>query len=389
MEFEQIQKAVSDGIQDGVKSALAALPAVETKSTIVITKDEADKPFRSLGEQLQAVKAATINPAHSDPRLAGIAAKAVLGLNEGIGSEGGFLLQDDFEAGLFKIMYETGEILRRVRRTQLSGPALSWNALDETSRADGSRFGGLQTYWIAEAATKTAGKPAFRRQRLELEKLIGVFYATDELLTDAPALNSMVSEMFSEEMYFVAEDAVVNGNGAGQPLGILNAAALVTVAKEAGQAADTIVYENILKMWSRMHARSRPNAAWFINQDCEPQLNSMSLAIGTGGVPVYLPPGGLSVSPYASLMGRPVIPVEYCQTVGDKGDIYLADFSQYRMIENGGIEAASSIHVQFLTDQTVFRFVMRLNGVPMWSSAVTPKNGSNTLSPFVTLAVRA
>ena len=55
-------------------------------------------------------------------------------------------------------------------------------------------------------------------------------------------------------------------------------------------------------------------------------------------------------------------------------------------IEKGGIESASSIHVQFLTDETTFRFVYRFDGGPMWSSTLTPFKGSNTQSPFVVLA---
>jgi HK97 family phage major capsid protein len=173
------------------------------------------------------------------------------------------------------------------------------------------------------------------------------------------------------------------------PQGILPSAGMVNVAKEAGQAADTVVVPNIVKMWSRMWIRSRSNAVWFIHQDLEPQLFQLQLPVGTGGQAVYMPPGGLSATPYATLMGRPVVPVEYCQTVGDRGDIILADLSQYQMIEKGGIQSASSIHVQFVYDETVFRFVYRVDGSNIWNSALTPKNGTNTVAPFVLLAERA
>jgi HK97 family phage major capsid protein len=129
---------------------------------------------------------------------------------------------------------------------------------------------------------------------------------------------------------------------------------------------------------------------WVINQDCEPQLMQMSLGVGTGGVALYFPPGGLSAAPYATLMGRPVIAAEYMQTLGDQGDIMLADFSEYQMIEKGGVQTASSIHVNFTYDETVFRFVYRTDGQPKWNSALTPFSGSaNTLSPFVILDERA
>jgi len=142
-------------------------------------------------------------------------------------------------------------------------------------------------------------------------------------------------------------------------------------------------------MWSRCWAPSRKNAVWLINQDCEPQLNGMSIAVGTGGIPVYLPAGGLSQSPYSTLFGRPVIPVEYCATVGDQGDIILADFTQYQAIDKGVLKTATSIHVRFDYNETAFRFVFRFDGQPSWKSALTPYKGSNTLSPFVALANRA
>jgi HK97 family phage major capsid protein len=171
-------------------------------------------------------------------------------------------------------------------------------------------------------------------------------------------------------------------------LGILNSGCLVSVSAETGQAAATVVYENINKMWARMIASSRPNAVWVINQDVEPQLNQMSIAVGTGGVPVYLPAGGAAAAPYATLFGRPVIPIEQCQTVGTVGDIMLCDYTQYYAIDKGGMKRDVSIHVRFVYDESVFRFVYRFDGQPMLGSAITPKNGTNDLSHFVALASR-
>ncbi len=122
--------------------------------------------------------------------------------------------------------------------------------------------------------------------------------------------------------------------------------------------------------------------------DIEPQLFTMSLTVGSGGVPVYMPAGGVSGTPYSTLFGRPVIPLEQCQTLGTPGDIILADFSQYLLIDKGGINAASSIHVRFLYDENVFRFIYRVDGQPIWNQPVTPFKGSSTKSPFVALAAR-
>lgn len=341
--------------------------------------------FKSLGEQLLAVyQASSPERVTLDNRL-----KAT-GLQEGNPSDGGFLVQHDFAAELLRRTYDTAILGSRVRRIPISANSngVKINAIDETSRADGSRFGGVQAYWTAEAAQMTGSRPKFRQISLELEKLTGLCYATDELLRDAQALESVILTAFPEEFNFKIDDAILRGTGAGMPQGILNSAALVTVDAETGQGADTVEPENIVKMWSRMWGRSRSNAVWLINQDVEPQLFTMALNVGTGGVPVYMPANGLSAAPYATLMGRPVIPCEQCATLGDVGDILLVDLSQYIWIDKGGIDSASSIHVQFLYNETVFRFIYRADGQPAWKSALTPFQSSNTLSPFVALAAR-
>jgi len=314
------------------------------------------------------------------------------GLESTTPSLGGFLVQKDFATGLITKVHETSILWNKIRQIPISSNAsgLKLPGIDETSRANGSRWGGIRAYWLEQGGTKTASKPKFLILELSLKKLIGLCYATDELLEDAAALGTVIREGFTEEFGFKLDDAILNGTGAGQPLGILNAGCLVTQAKETGQAATTIVWENIQKMYARLWSRSRPNMIWLINQDCLPQLMSMSMPVGTGGVPVWLPAGAASGKPYDVLLGRPVVVVEQCQTLGTKGDIYLVDLSQYIAIKKGGLQTASSIHVQFTTDETCFRFVMRVDGQPLWNNALTPYKGTaNTQSPFICLATRS
>lgn len=343
--------------------------------------------FASDGEFYQAVMRAGSPGGYVDPRLS---TRAASGLSEGIPSDGGFLVETQMATEMLKNVWSSGMILPRVSKVTLSGNAnaMKFNGLDETSRVDGSRAGGIMAYWTAEAGEKTASKPKFRQINLSLNKLAAISYVTDELLEDSAALAQTLNEGFRDELEFRVTDAIINGSGAGQPLGILNSGCVVSVAKETGQSADTIVYENINNMWSRMMASSRPNSIFIINQDCEPQLHSMSLAVGTGGVPVYLPAGGASAQPYGTLFGRPVVPIEHCQTVGTTGDIMLCDFSKYKAIDKGGMKSDVSMHVRFIYDEMTFRFVYRFDGQPVLGSAITPFKGSNTLSHFVKLDSR-
>lgn len=350
-------------------------------------KQEQRDSFASSGEFYQAVILAGTPGGPVDPRLS---TRAATGLSESVPSDGGFLVESQMANEILKNVWGSGLILPRISKVTLSGNknGMKFNGLDETSRVDGSRAGGIRSYWAEEAEEKTASKPKFRQIDLSLKKLIGLCYATDELLGDANALAQVVNEGFQDEFEFKITDAIINGTGAGQPLGILNAGCVVSVSIEAGQTADTIVYENVLKMWARLMASSRPNAIWVINQDCEPQLHQMSIGVGTAGQPVYLPPGGVSTTPYSTLFGRPVVPIEQCQTVGTTGDIMLCDFSKYKAIDKGGMQSDVSIHVRFIYDESVFRFVYRFDGEPVLSSAITPYKGTNTLSHFVKLNSR-
>jgi len=154
-----------------------------------------------------------------------------------------------------------------------------------------------------------------------------------------------------------------------------------------GQGGATFIYENALAMWSRLLPRSKKNAVWLINQDLEPQLYSMSLTVGDGGSSVFLPSGGASDTPYATLFGRPLIPCEHCSTVGTVGDIILADLSNgYILAEKaGGPKMAQSISVRFEYDEMAYRMTYRCDGQPLLSTPITPAQGSNTQSHFVAL----
>ena len=341
-----------------------------------------EKRFASFGEQLMAAYRAAMPGGKVDERLS---TRAASGLNESTPSDGGFLVQQDFVTELLKRTYETGILASKVKKIPISTNAngMKINAIDEDSRANGSRWGGVQTYWEGEADEITASKPKFRQMELSLKKLTGLCYATDELLQDAAALEAVIRQAFAEEFGFKIDDAILSGSGEGEPLGILNSGAIVTVAKEASQT-DIITVENLIKMWNRLWSRSRANAVWYINQELEPYLYTLKI----GDKPVYIPAGGLSEKPYGTLFGRPVVPIEQCSAAGEVGDIILADIGQYLLIDKGGIKSASSIHVRFLYDENVFRFIYRVDGKPIWTKPLTPYKGSATVSPFVTLAKR-
>jgi HK97 family phage major capsid protein len=348
--------------------------------------------FSSLGQQMSAVMQAGRPGGHVDPRLFTSAAS---GLNETVPSDGGFLVQKDFGQELLQDLFSTGGLWSKVgMRVPITGNSNGTiiNGVDETSRAS-TTWGGIVIYMVGEAGEITPTRPKFRQIQLNLHKAAGLCWATDENLQEAAQLESVIRRGFNHGMGFKLDDLLLNGVGAGEPLGFLNSGSLVTVSKEAGQKASTIMAENVINMYSRMFASSLPNAVWLINQNTLPQLLTMSIAVGTGGVPVYLPPGNSLVNaPGGALMGRPVYPIEQCASVGTIGDIMFVDVANgYIVAEKGGIKTDMSIHVLFASDQSVFRFIMRIDGQPIRATALTPyKGGANyTQSHCIALATRA
>jgi HK97 family phage major capsid protein len=372
---DQLQELIDGAVEAGVEKALKSLPA-QPENVKVVT-DEADQPFPTAGEFFLAVKNAAYYPGQQDVRLKSLKAT---GLSENVPADGGYLLQPQVAGGLIERMYQGGEILNRVSSDTI-GPnsnSMLYNAVDESSRVDGSRWGGLLGYWLAEGGTKTASKPTFRQMELKLKKVAALCYATDELLGDATALESWLSRTVPMELRFQVENAIYNGNGVGKPLGIMNSPCLLSILRIDANEIDAT---DIANMWSRRWAGVN-DYVWLANSTTFPQLINLTL----GNFPIVMQlPGGLQNDPAFTIYGRPFIEVEYAAALGTTGDIMLASLSQYQTIVKGGVQAASSIHVQFTTDETAFRFVYRTDGEPLWNSVLTPYAGS-TLSPFVVLA---
>lgn len=317
--------------------------------------------------------------------------KAAAGMGELVGSDGGFLVPPQFSDKIFERVYKENDLLKRTDQYTVTGNAMVFPRNAESSRANGSRWGGARAYWTQEGSTIQASRPTFGRLQMNLHKLACITPITTELIEDSgPAVAQYTQKVFANEINFVVGDSLVNGTGVGQPLGILNAACTISVTAETGQAAATIVPQNIAKMWARrFKAGSTGQYVWLVNQDVGPQLHLMTLGIGVAGQVVYMPPGGLSDSPYATLMGAPVIETEWNATLGTVGDIILVDMGQWVSISKGGMESATSMHVYFTTDEQAFRTTFRLDAQPWWASSLTPYKGSNTQAPAISLATRS
>ena len=318
--------------------------------------------------------------------------KAAAGSSTLTDADGNVLIPEEMSSVILTKAFTSGKVLSRVSRIPVNGQYFSVRYFNETSRVDGSRAGGVRAYWQQEAAQYTSSKPTYGKLRLELEKLTALWYSTDELLDDTmPGFANLVFDEFAKEITFKIEDAIINGTGVGMPLGIMNASCLVTTGGNSGgtarKNANEILYEDWTAMQRRLYTGPDSTVAILFNRDVIAQLLRWTVPGTTSAVfpPLSVMPVGGVQSPFGILGGQ-WADIEYAQTLGTAGDFMFFDGSQYVLpMKSAGTDFQTSIHFKFDTGEQAFRWTTRLNGAPWWNSAVTPKNGTVTLSPFVVL----
>jgi HK97 family phage major capsid protein len=348
--------------------------------------------FNNLGEFAQAVRTSVVNPSAMDQRLVQNAAASTYG-SEAVGADGGFSVPPEWRAEIMQLTEAENSLLSMCDNQTVSGNSITFPT-DETTPHQST--GGILAYWDSEAAAITQSKPSLKELTVKLHRLTALVPVTEELLEDSSAMAGYVAKKAGEKLAFKINDAIINGLGSGQPLGIMAAPCRVNITKVTSQVAATFHADNAASMMARMPANSFARAVWLINQDVLPSIMKLGFAITTaagtaaGAGPMYLMPNGLAnSSPYGSLMGRPIIITEACAALGTSGDVILADLSRYLAVTKGSLRSDVSIHLWFDQNLTAFRFVLRMNGQPWLSAAIARKNGSNTLSNFVTVETRS
>jgi HK97 family phage major capsid protein len=308
--------------------------------------------------------------------------------SEKVPSEGGFLVPEEFRSQLLQLAMETAVVRPRATVIPMANPRLHIPSVDETSRVS-SVFGGVIVYRTEEGAELTESSAAFASTKLDVTKQTALAHVPNELVRDWGAFGAFIDATIPAAMSFYEDVDFLSGNGVGQPLGALSTAntALITVAAASGQLANTIVWENIIAMYSRMLPSSLNTAVWIASPDTFVQLATMALVVGTGGSAVWLTDG--RSAPVLTLLGRPVIMTEKAPAaLGTVGDLSFVDFGMYLIGDYQTVTIDSSPHVKFTSDKTSFRAIARNDGRPWLNSPLTPHNNSATLSPFVQLGAR-
>lgn len=297
---------------------------------------------------------------------------------------GGFLIPETQRADILSLTLEQAIVRPRATVITMDSLTQSIPFVDSTTN-EGSVFGGMIFYWTPESGEILSTNSKFGRVKLEANKLTGGARIPNELYADARGLASFLNKAVPTGLAFYEDVAFLTGNGVGQPLGVYNSPAVVTVAKETNQVADTVKTANVLKMFSRMLSSSQGRAIWLANQTDFEQLMSLSIDVGTGGAPIALV--NIRDGALPTMLTRPLILTEKNPVLGDEGDLAFIDFAYYLIGDRQAISMESSGHSRFMNDETELRVIERVDGRPWIQSAITPLNG-DTLSPFVILAAR-
>ena len=388
-EYKQVDAQVSrlealaaqtDHMQSSAgRIAAGAAPASPTPSAVVTDVVDKTGGFNSMAEFATVVRAASAPGGEVDSRLAVMGAPT--NFHRESGAEEGYEVPPHFRDQVWSLMFGEDALMGQVDSEPTAGNSVEFMA-DETT-AWGST--GIQAYWAGEGKKLDASKMETKGQQIKLHKLNAFVLASDELLSDAPRLASRLTDGAARAINWKANEAIVEGTGAGMPLGYRNSKALIAVAKESGQDAATVVAKNVVRMYSRMIDPAR--AVWRINSEVITELAMMTI----GTVPIWTPPSaGFANAPGGFLLGRPIQLTELNEGLGTQGDIeFVNPKGYYCPIKNGGVQFATSIHLFFDYGLQAFRWTFRMGGQPYLSKPVAPNKGTATKSHFVALADRA
>ena len=398
-QFEEYKKTYEEKIAQLEETLTELKKPVDKKDLLGGEEERGEDPkggFKNFTEFTARVKDAAINPGRIDERLFKYESKdtkaAGTGLLVGDDEYGGYLIPAEFRQEIIAHALETTDIINQATIIPMGTNSIKIPVLNDADHSGGTTYGGVTFYWLGEISAITESRPKLEMLELRLKKVAGMVYVSNDMLQYSPvSIQPFLQTRFSEALAWTLDGVFINGVGAGQPSGILTADCLVTQTPEAGHTATCIEYDDVIKMYARMWQHK--NAQWYANSDCLPSMAQMNIAAGAGGAVVWMPSGGAANKPYNTLLGHKVNWTEHCQTVGTKGDIYFADWSQYYIGRAAGADEGAkfdmSIHLKFEYNQTAFRLTFDIDGQPAWRAAQTPRYSSDTKGPFVCVDTRS
>lgn len=241
-------------------------------------------------------------------------------LQEGVDTDGGYLVPAEYDTRLIDGLTEEN-IMRKLGTTIKTGAERKINIAASTPAAA----------WIDEGGELTFGDAKFEQINLDAHKLHVAVKVTEELLYDNVFnLETYILNKFAKALANAEEDAFLNGDGVGKPLGIFATTGGgqigVTTATATAITADEII--NLIYSLKRPY---RKNAAFIINDQTLSILRK--LKDGNGA---YLWQPSYQVGEPDSLLGYPVHTSAYVPTASAGNPVIaFGDYSYYNIGDRG------------------------------------------------------
>lgn len=241
-------------------------------------------------------------------------------LQEGVDADGGYLVPEEYDTRLINGLKEENIIRKLGHVITTSGERKINIAATKPAAA-----------WIDEGEALIFSDATFSQINLDAHKLHVAVKVTEELLYDnAFRLENYIIEEFYKALGNAEEDAFINGNGTGKPLGLLanvgGAEVGVTAASATAITADEVI--NLVYSLKRPY---RKNAVFILNDQTIAALRK--LKDGNGA---YMWQPALVAGEPDKLIGYPVYTSAYMPTIAAANkSIIFGDLSYYNIGDRG------------------------------------------------------
>ena len=284
----------------------------------------------------------------------------------GTGELGGFTIPTEHAGMLLDKSLESEIVRPRARVYPMKHSQLQiakWNNNDHTA----GLYGGLQGEWLAENATATIQEGALELVTLAKGKLAIFTEVSNELMFDSDVFEMELTSALSRGVGWYMDNAFINTDGTGgTPVGLLNDAALIQVARNT---ADQVDYDDLIRMYTALYKGGSP--VWMVANDVLPQLLTIQDPANR-----YIWQADARGEVAGRLFGYPVIVTEKVPALGNTGDVCLADWSHYLIGLGPDITLEKNNAPGWARDVSSFRCIVRVNGVGSWSDSHTAANGN-------------
>lgn len=279
-----------------------------------------------------------------------------------VDSAGGYLVPDQFINDLIQVlddmvyMRQWATSFQVPNADSLGVPTLDADPSDPT--------------WTSEIGTGTEDTAMrFGERQLRPHPLAKRIKVSRTLLRKAPTVEGLVRERLAYKFGTVMENAYLNGDGAGKPLGVFTASANgVTTARDvsAGNEATTMKFAGLIAAKFALKQGYWARARWLFHRDGVKQL--VSLVDGEGQ---FLWRESVRAGEPDTLLGLPVFMSEFAPNTFTTG-LYvgiLGDFSNYWIADALDMDLQRLDELYSEANQVGFIGRMESDGMPVLAEA--------------------